>query len=250
MTPRVDATSAIVLAAGAGARLGAATPKALVEVAGRPLVALAAAAAAACPAVAELVVAAPEALRGMISDALANAEKPVRIVEGGPTRQASVRAALDAVGEGARFIVVHDAARPLATAALFSAVIDAIGVAAASGAGGNGAGEVVGAIPVVPIVDTLKRVAGSEVVETIPRDDVRAAQTPQAFVADALRSAHERAARAGVDLTDDAAVIEWAGGRVVTVEGDVRNLKITAPEDVLRAIALASQASSTSHLDG
>jgi 2-C-methyl-D-erythritol 4-phosphate cytidylyltransferase len=241
MAPQSHATSAIVLAAGAGSRLGEGSPKALVELAGRPLVALAVAAAAACPQISELVVAVPNGLQGRVSSALSDTAKPLRIVPGGQTRQASVRAALASVSDAAAFVVVHDAARALATTALFSRVIGAIADAASGAAG---------AVPVVPVVDTLKRVVGSEIVETVDRDDLRAAQTPQAFVAEVLRSAHDRAARAGVEVTDDAAVLEWAGERVVTVNGDPRNFKITTPQDLHRAATLLSESGSGSRADG
>jgi len=146
-----------------------------------------------------------------------------RVVAGGATRAASVRAGLDAVPGDAAVIVVHDAARPLAGAGLFGAVVDAVR-----------AGGPDGVVPVVPVADTVKRVAGDRVVATIDRTDLVAVQTPQAFVADVLRSAH----RSGGDASDDAGLLE-ADGRVVgTVPGDPRNLKLTRPEDLALAEAL------------
>jgi 2-C-methyl-D-erythritol 4-phosphate cytidylyltransferase/2-C-methyl-D-erythritol 2,4-cyclodiphosphate synthase len=261
MAPHGHETSAIVLAAGAGLRLGEGSPKALRQITGRPMVALAVAAAATCPAVTEIVVAVPDGLQPTTSDILAEVRKPLAVVAGGPTRQASVRAALEAVSDAAVIVVIHDAARALATVSLFSDVIRALGGAAqdvpavAAGDGVSGADDPAarppaGAIPVVPVVDTLKRVVGSEVIETIARDDLRAAQTPQAFVAEALRAAHERAARAGIEATDDAAVLEWAGERVVTVDGDPRNFKITTQQDLDRATALLAASGSVSNADG
>ena len=143
-------------------------------------------------------------------------------VIGGATRSASVRAGLGAVPEAVDVIVVHDAARPLATDALFVAVVDAV-LAGADGA-----------IPAVPVSDTIKRVSGSAVLETVPRDDLVAVQTPQAFRAAALRRAHAESAEG----TDDAALIEAGGGRVVVVAGDPANLKVTAAVDLARVRAL------------
>jgi 2-C-methyl-D-erythritol 4-phosphate cytidylyltransferase len=143
-------------------------------------------------------------------------------VDGGATRSASVRAGLAAVPSTAEIVVVHDAARPLASRALFEAVISAVREGAD------------GAVPAIGVPDTLKRVDGELVIETVDRDDVVAVQTPQAFRADALRAAHENVR----DASDDAALVEAAGGRVVVVPGDPRNLKITDAIDLFVAQAL------------
>jgi 2-C-methyl-D-erythritol 4-phosphate cytidylyltransferase len=127
-----------------------------------------------------------------------------------------VRAGLEAVPDDTAIIVVHDAARPLATRALFVSVIDAVRAGAD------------GAIPVLPIADTVKRVDGNVVMGTVPRDDLVVVQTPQAFRAEALRAAH---ADSGVG-TDDAALVEAVGGKVVAVAGDPRNVKLTVAYDL------------------
>ena len=119
-------------------------------------------------------------------------------------------------------VVVHDAARPLASPVLFKAVIDAV----RSGADA--------AVPALLVPDTVKRVEGDRVVETIARDGLVVVQTPQAFRADALRAAH----REGDDATDDAALVEATGGRVVVVPGEPANLKVTTPADLVVASAL------------
>lgn len=138
-------------------------------------------------------------------------------VAGGATRSASVRSGLAAVPPDADIVCVHDAARPLATAALYRAVIEAV----AAGADG--------AIPVLPVVDTIKVVDSvGTVVATPDRASLVAVQTPQAFRADVLRAAHA----AGGEGTDDAALVEAAGGRVVTVAGEPTNRKITDPDDL------------------
>jgi 2-C-methyl-D-erythritol 4-phosphate cytidylyltransferase len=148
-------------------------------------------------------------------------------VTGGPTRAASVRAGLAAVPSAADVVVVHDAARPLATDALFTAVIDAVR---------DGAD---GAVPGIAVSDTIKRVDGAQVVETVAREDLVAVQTPQAFRAGALRAAHRDAA----DGTDDAALVERDGGKVVVVPGEPANVKITGPDDVAVAEALRNRRS-------
>jgi 2-C-methyl-D-erythritol 4-phosphate cytidylyltransferase len=141
---------------------------------------------------------------------------------GGATRSDSVRAGLACVPASAEIIVVHDAARPLASRALFASVIAAV----TDGADG--------AVPGLPVADTLKRVRDERVLETVARDDLVAVQTPQAFRADVLRAAH---ASGGIN-TDDAALVEAAGSRVVVVPGERRNLKLTLVVDLELAQAL------------
>jgi 2-C-methyl-D-erythritol 4-phosphate cytidylyltransferase len=207
--------AAIVVAAGSGERFGA--RKQFSPLAGRPAAAHAVAAARTVASVVVLVVPA---------DALEEAFGADRVVAGGATRSDSVRAGLAAVGEDADVIVVHDAARPAASTALFRAVLEAL---ARDG--------VDGAVPGLAVTDTLKRVGadgGREVVETLDRDLVVAVQTPQAFEAVALRRAHA----SGAEATDDAALVEAIGGRVVVVPGEPTNRKLTTSSD-LEALAAA-----------
>jgi len=220
-----DRSAAIVLAAGAGRRIGAEEPKAFLAIGGRSLLSVAAAAAAASPAVGSVLVAAPAGWEERAAAEVHDLPVPVSVVPGGLTRQASVRAALEALGSGWRWVAVHDAARPFAPPELFSDVLDAVRAGAA------------GAVPVVPISDTVKRVKDGRVVGTEPRSELVLAQTPQAFDTEILRETHERAARAGVDLTDDAAILEWAGYTVVTVAGDQMNYKVTTLLDLAAAQA-------------
>ncbi|MDP9337193.1 MAG: 2-C-methyl-D-erythritol 4-phosphate cytidylyltransferase [Actinomycetota bacterium] len=147
----------------------------------------------------------------------------VRVAIGGATRSASVRAGLACVPEDVDVVVVHDAARPLASRALFARVIGAVRAGADA------------AVPAMPVTDTVKRVRDHHVVETVPRDDLVAVQTPQAFRRSVLQAAH-----AGGRLldTDDAALVEAAGGSVVVVEGEPRNLKLTRVDDLELAQAL------------
>lgn len=134
------------------------------------------------------------------------------VVAGGASRSASVRAGLAAVPRTAGVVVVHDAARPAAPAALFRSVVAAVRAGADA------------AVPGVPVVDSLRWRAGG----AVDRDAVVAVQTPQAFAAAVLRAAHADAPEA----SDDATLVERAGGRVVVVEGDPANVKVTHPADV------------------
>lgn len=146
------------------------------------------------------------------------------VVAGGLTRSASVRCGLAAVPVDAAVVVVHDAARPLAGVALFEAVVSAV------------VGGADGAVCAVPVADTVKRVEGTRITGTVERTGLWAVQTPQAFMAGVLRSAHE----GDPDATDDAALVEAAGGRVVVVAGDERNRKLTHPVDLVVAEALVA----------
>jgi 2-C-methyl-D-erythritol 4-phosphate cytidylyltransferase len=154
----------------------------------------------------------------VVPDDVDRAEPADRVVAGGATRSASVRAGLDAVPADAAIVVVHDAARPSAGVDLFSAVIDAVRAGAD------------GALPGLVVVDTVKRVRDGVVVETVERSELVVVQTPQAFRADVLRAAHA----GGGDASDDGALVEAAGGRVVVVPGQPDNLKITGPDDLVR----------------
>lgn len=215
---------AIVLAAGAGTRLGAPTSKAFVPLAGRPLVAHALETLASVEEVEGVVLVVGERDLGRALALVADRPelRVERVVPGGRTRQESVRLGLEGIPGPTRVVVCHDAARPFATPGLFRRVLAGLGAAD-------------GAIPVVWSTDSVKRVRDGRVVETLPRAEVAFAQTPQAFRAEALREAHRRALRSGLEATDDAALVEAAGFAVVAVEGEPSNFKITTPEDLARA---------------
>ena len=205
-------TWAIVVAAGRGARYGG--PKQYDVIGGRTVLARSVALArAACDGVVVVVPA---------EDAGNPVDGADRIVAGGASRAASVRAGLAALPDDAEVVVVHNAARPLAGPELWAAAIAAV----VSGADA--------ALCAVAVTDTVKRVHGEDVVATVDRTELVAVQTPQAFRAAALRAAHA----AGLDATDDGALVEAAGGRVVVVPGSVTNLKITHPHDLAVAEAL------------
>lgn len=204
-------TWAIVVAAGGGARFGGA--KQFVMLGGVSVVD-------------RSVAVARDACDGVVvvlpADANWAAPDGVLLAVGGATRSDSVRAGLAMIPDDADVVIVHDAARPLASRRLFDLVVKAV------------AGDADGAVPALTVSDTLKRVRDDRVVETVGRDGLVAVQTPQAFRARALRAAH----RVGAFDTDDAALVEANGGVVVVVEGDRRNIKLTLPADLEVAEAL------------
>ncbi|GAA3183237.1 2-C-methyl-D-erythritol 4-phosphate cytidylyltransferase [Blastococcus jejuensis] len=212
----------IVAAAGSGLRLGADLPKALVPLAGRPLVAWAVDTLRAGGA-AEVVVAVPPERRTEFAAALPG----VRLVDGGATRTASVRAALAAVtGPGCPpvdAVLVHDAARPLTPPDVVARVLRALAAGARA------------VVPVLPVVDTTVVVDGQGIVtDAVPRATLRRVQTPQGFDRRTLEDAYD-ALPDGVELTDDAAVVRAAGVPVQTVKGDERAAKITVAHDLALA---------------
>ncbi len=216
---------AVVLAAGAGRRLGAEEPKAFLAIGGRPILAVAAGAAAASPLVGSLIVTAPPGWEERARACIEGCGKPATVITGGATRQASVRAALDAVPAGTQIVAIHDAARPFAPPDLFTAVIDGVDERSP------------GVVPVVPVTDTVKQVADDAVVGTLDRERLGLAQTPQAFDVEVLRVAHDRAAATGDAITDDASALEHDGRPVRAIPGDPMNVKITTLFDLAQADA-------------
>jgi 2-C-methyl-D-erythritol 4-phosphate cytidylyltransferase len=218
-------TVALIVAAGSGERLQADRPKALVELGGRALVQWSIDALLEIADIEEVVVALPA---GAELPAGAGATARVSSVPGGPSRSDSVRRALAAAGEafegvGMDIVLVHDAARPLLTAALAEAVI--AGLAADPRADA--------AIAAMPVTDTVKRVDRDDAVrETLDRGELWAVQTPQVFRRGALERALEVSAEELASATDDALLVERAGGRVIVVRGSDENLKVTTPMDL------------------
>ena len=208
-------TVAILLAAGGSTRMGG-DDKLWAELGGEPLIALPLRMLAALADIDALVVVAPRAKHEALRDLAASVRCEPRCVEGGARRQDSVAAGIAAAPD-AQWYLVHDGARPLASAALARRVLDA-------------AREHGAAVPALPVTDTIKRVDGAgDVIETLPRDELRAAQTPQAFAGELLRRAH---AAATAEATDDAALVEALGAPVHVVEGEAANVKVTAPGDL------------------
>jgi len=210
---------ALLAAAGSGERLGADRPKAFANLGGRPLLAESLERLDRCEWVDAIVVAAPPGWEEpviLLAEELV-ASKVVAAVPGGASRAESVRAALDEVPADAVAVLVHDCARPFVTDDVVGRVLAPL----AEGADG--------VVPVLPLADTVKRVRGTVVEETVAREGLVAAQTPQAFPAATLRRA---LAGDSAGATDCASFVERAGGRVVVVEGDRRLLKVTSPADL------------------
>ncbi|HZI81298.1 MAG TPA: 2-C-methyl-D-erythritol 4-phosphate cytidylyltransferase [Vicinamibacterales bacterium] len=211
--------SAIIAAGGRGERFGAGRPKQLLTLGGVPILQRSVEALLSHPRIRDMVVALPRELAEAPPEYLRRRDKPIVIVEGGARRQDSVARAFARVPGDAEVVVIHDAARPLVSADLIERTV----VAAAE----DGA-----AVAAVRATDTVKRGdAGGRVVETLPREHVYLAQTPQAFRVGVLRDALAIAA----DATDEATLAERAGHRVRLVEGDAANVKITTPEDLRAA---------------
>lgn len=213
----------ILVAAGAGRRLGSSLPKAFVELAGKSLLRRSFEALQAEPRFTAGAVVVPadhrdEARRQLHSGL--RSDLYLAVVPGGEERQDSVRAGLRALPTRCTVVVVHDAARALVTPRLIAASIDLA--------------EEHGAVTAaLPVTDTVKEVDRRGAVRiTLDRSQLRLAQTPQAFRREVLQAAHELAERDGAPATDDAALVERCGGVVWTVEGDPSNVKITTPEDL------------------
>jgi 2-C-methyl-D-erythritol 4-phosphate cytidylyltransferase len=215
----------VIAAAGSGQRLGAGGPKALVGCGGRPLIGWSLAAFAAAAAIDEVVIAAPPGFEDEVGEL---AGEGVVVVAGGETRAESVSLAVESANGGV--VAIHDAARPLVTAELIDRLVERLD--------GSGAEGVIAA---APVADTLKSAGeGGSVQRTVDRSGLWGAQTPQVFRADALRAAQE-AARAAGELdaaTDEAWLIERAGGTVLLEATGAPNLKVTEAADLAVAEAL------------
>jgi 2-C-methyl-D-erythritol 4-phosphate cytidylyltransferase len=213
---------AILAAAGSGERLGLDRPKAFAPLNDRPLLAEPLERLDASEWIEGIVVAAPPEWEEpciLVAEEVA-AGKVAGTVTGGGTRSESVRVALAQVPEAATVVLVHDVARPLLTDEVIGRVITALGEGWE------------GAVPTLKIADTVKRVDGETVSETLDREGLVTAQTPQAFVAPVLREAFSALQHSSTKSTDCASLVEANGGRVRAIEGDPRLLKVTTPADL------------------
>ncbi len=218
---------AVLVAAGRGERLGEDRPKAFVRLGALPLLAEPLRRLDECGWIDHVVVVAPpewEEPAILLAEEL-GASKVAACVAGGETRTDSVRAGVAEVPGEAAVILVHDAARPLVDEGVVQRLLEAL------------AGGFDGAVPVLPLADTVKRLAAGVVTETLDRTDLVTVQTPQAFVAPVLRAALDPVSAKLAQATDCAALVEAAGGRVITVEGDERLLKVTTRADLERVAA-------------
>lgn len=218
---------AIILAGGSGSRMGAGRNKVLLELRGKPVIARSVEAFAGL--VDGVILVSREEDMPAMRDAVQHVSLPVQIVPGGDTRQASVWNGLCALPQACTHVLIHDGARCLVDQETIqhckeSAILHGTGVAA------------------IPAVDTIKQVDGDEIVIATPdRSSLRAVQTPQAFSAALIRSAHETAQADGFIGTDDASLVERIGVPVHLAPGNRRNIKLTTPEDLLMAEAFLGQ---------
>ena len=219
----------VIVAAGKGERLGAAVPKAFFPIAARTLLSYSVERARAADRLAQLIIAAPGDLldeaRLTVENLGADSRIRVDVVAGGDTRQASIARALTVLDPDIDVVLVHDAARAFAPTQVFDRVAEAVRE------------QRRGIIPVELVVDTIKRVAGDVILETVDRTELRAAQTPQGFIAEQLLDAYSQAE---ADHTDDASLMQARGYEIGSVQGDTRGFKITTPADVDRAYALVA----------
>ena len=210
--------AAIIAAAGSGERFGATLPKALITLGNRTLIEHAVAALA--PVASEIVICAPAGYEKQIQELVGN---DITVVVGGTTRSDSVRAGIAALSGNHKFVLVHDAARALATTQLAEDVLAALSK-----------GEVA-VIPGLELIDTVKSVdASGHVTSTPDRTTMRRVQTPQGFDLEVLKKAHEN----GADATDDGALVEALGHKVLIIKGEERALKITTPSDLATAFSI------------
>lgn len=218
--------AAIIAAAGRSARMGQGTPKVLLSLHQVPIIVRSILPFHHSPLVDEVVVVATEASIDRVRELVGRygLGKVSGVVAGGLKRQQSVALGLQAVGP-CELVLVHDGARPLVTGDIIERVVAA-------------AREHGAAVPAVPVRDTIKRVDGDRVLETLNRDELRAVQTPQGFRYEVLVAAHDRARAEGFYGTDDATLVERMGHPVAVVPGSPENLKITTPEDLAMAEAL------------
>ncbi len=232
---------ALIAAAGQGTRLGAAVPKAFVRLRGRTLVERSVAAMLTSAVVDEVVVLVSPDMESYAREVLSragllDAAVPVRLAHGGGERADSVWAGLRTITDDEAVVLIHDAARALTPPGMIARVARRVL---------EGAPAV---IPVIPVADTIKQVAGDVVEGTPDRSTLRAVQTPQGFLLSGLRAANEAyfgAEDPGFVATDDASLMEWYGVRVVTVQGDPMAFKVTTPIDMTLARTITDEAEPT-----
>ena len=215
--------AAIIAAAGSGERFGATLPKALITLGNRTLIEHAVAALA--PIASEIVICAPAGYEKQIQELVGS---DITVVVGGTTRSDSVRAGISALSGNAKYVLVHDAARALATTELAERVLASLEKGEAA------------VIPGLELIDTVKSVdASGHVTATPERASLRRVQTPQGFDLELLKKAHS----SGADATDDGALVEALGHKVLIIKGEEHALKITTPSDLATALSMLGTSS-------
>jgi 2-C-methyl-D-erythritol 4-phosphate cytidylyltransferase len=226
---RVTAAGLIV-AAGRGERMGSEVPKAMLTVAGQPLLAHTLRVFEESAAIDQVVVVVPEEYLGVVAEEVVDAlgmRKVQQVVAGGSSRQESVLAGLKALDSGCRLVAIHDGARPLVTAGLIDRVV------------AQAARHEAAALAIRPS-DTVRRGEGEIFQVTLDRQKLWLMQTPQAFSYDLILAAHRKALEGGYEGTDDVSLVEAMGQTVRVVEGRRENIKVTIPEDLLFVEAVLS----------
>jgi len=212
--------AAIIPAAGTGQRMESETPKIFHVLHGKPLIYYTLRSILAVEEIEHIILAAPAGWKEKTQKLISDADlKKIEVIEGAATRQDTVFTALRLLSKETKTVVIHDGARPFATPDLIRAVI-------------NGAQEHGACIPTLPCEETVKRVRGGHVVETLSRDEIHIVQTPQAFYFDVILDAHNHARERKWRVTDDAALVERAGRPVTSIPGEKTNIKITRPIDL------------------
>ncbi len=221
---------AIIAAGGSGSRMQMSGKKQYLALAGVPVLARTLMAFDAYPKMEKIIVVIPEEDKNDVTENVLGPfswRHHIQVVAGGKRRQESVANGLQVLGASDGIVMIHDGVRPFISTSLMDACIAGVKTTGAC-------------IPVLPATDTLKRVdRQGMVVETLDRRRIYTAQTPQTFSIPLIRKAHRLAIEKGFFATDDASMVEFAGGRVATVIGDKINIKITTPDDLIFARALA-----------
>lgn len=227
MSREHGAAAAVIPAAGIGKRMGAAIPKQFLELKGRPLFIRTLQAFDRCPVISDIILVVHPAETDAVRRTLAEwkIEKITAVTAGGAERNDSVANGLREVPHTCGIVAVHDGARPLVTSEL---IMRAVKAAEQWGA----------AVPCVEIPDTVKQIGGRWIEKTVSRESLRRVQTPQCFRRELLESACRDAQAAGAAITDDAMLLERAGGKIRVIEGDPFNIKITTPADLDLAAAI------------
>ena len=221
-------TGAVIVAAGSASRMGG-IDKVMAPLKGEPMIVHTVRAFQECDAISEIVIVTREDLILPITDLCRGFEKVTAVIRGGASRQESVNNGLSALSKEVQLAAIQDGARPLVTWQLIDRVVRA-------------ANSYGGAVPVIPVKDTIKVCDSALVLSTPDRSTLRAVQTPQVFDLELLRGAMEKVAREGLEITDDCSAVETLGFKVKTVEGDERNLKVTTPFDLKIAEMLMEEA--------
>lgn len=223
-------TSVIIPAAGSGKRMGGNTSKQYLTIGDKPIITETLAVFNDSPYIDEIILVSPAGDMPLMEKMLKKYDlaKVSKIVKGGKERQDSISNGLGALDQSSSIVLVHDGVRPFISDEIIKELIDTVNKYGA-------------AIVAVPVKDTVKKVLGASIVETMPREDLWLAQTPQAFRFEIIKAAYENAREKGIKGTDDASLVQAMGSDVKIVMGSYENIKITTPEDLVFAEAIKKE---------